>query len=111
MVPVVFTEASIAEGIVLPPTSGGCGAARLLDAAPLVGVEGDTCCLVAVGACRDQQQESGWLKGQPSDGGGEGDVEGGDHSDGGDGDSDASGGQTLSAEGGIHGRAVPGLHG
>lgn len=69
VVPVVFAEAPIAERIVLPPTSGGCGDAWLLDAAPLVGVEGDTCCLVTVGACRVQQQESGRQKGQPNDSG------------------------------------------
>lgn len=68
VVPVVFAEASIAERIVLPATSGGCGAARLLGAAPLVGVEGDTCCLVAVGACKVQQRERGRLKGQPGGG-------------------------------------------
>lgn len=55
VVPVVFAEAPIAERIVLPSTSGGCGAAWLLAAAPLVGVEGDTCCLVTVGTWEVQQ--------------------------------------------------------
>lgn len=54
VVPVVLAEASVAERVVLPPASGGRGAAWLLDTAPLVGVEGDACCLVAVGACRGQ---------------------------------------------------------
>lgn len=54
MVPVVLAEASVAERVVLPPPSGGRGAARLLDTPPLVGVEGDACSLVDVGACRGQ---------------------------------------------------------
>lgn len=48
VVPVVLTEASIAERVVLPSTRRGRGAARLLGTTPFVRVEGDTSCLVAV---------------------------------------------------------------
>lgn len=48
VVPVVLTEASIAERVVLPSTRRGRGAARLLGTTPFVWVEGDTRCLVAV---------------------------------------------------------------
>lgn len=47
-VPVVLTEASITERVVLPASRRGCGASLLLGTTPLVRVEGDTSCLLGV---------------------------------------------------------------
>lgn len=51
-VPVIFTEASVTEGVIPLTARRGRGAVRLFCAAPFVGVEGDAGCLVAVGSCR-----------------------------------------------------------
>lgn len=51
-VPVVFAEASVTERVVLLTARRGRGALWLLCAAPFVGLEGDSGCLVAVCPCR-----------------------------------------------------------
>lgn len=49
-VPVIFTEAPITEGVVLPLSNRWCAAALLFVTTPLVRMEGDTYCLVVVSA-------------------------------------------------------------
>ena len=51
-VPVVLTESSVTEWVVLPASRRRRRAALLLGTTPLMGVQGDTSCLVAVCTCR-----------------------------------------------------------
>ena len=54
-VPVILTEPSVAEGVVLPASRRGRGAALLLGTAPLVRVEGDAGCLIGERSCRRRE--------------------------------------------------------
>lgn len=56
-VPVVFTEAPVTERVVLNTTGRGWGAGPLLGTPPLMGVQGDACCLVDVGSCRGRERD------------------------------------------------------
>lgn len=54
-VPVVLTETSVAERVILSASRGRCGAALLFCTTPFMGVEGDTSCLVGVCTCRRRE--------------------------------------------------------
>lgn len=55
-VPVILTETSITERVVLPASRWRCCAVLLFSTTPLVWVESDTGCLMAVCTCRERTQ-------------------------------------------------------